>query len=151
MDLEFGPLALDVQNLYFGGAQPNFEGGTMEQLRNLNVIRVNKKELIDKISVNRDGHRAVFEEALEGFHAAVIEKLNAALKDAKAGKRYKTYFDLPEPQDHTNDYDRVILMLEMSQDDEILLDERQFAQYVQDDWGWKPDFLATAGTYTRSL
>jgi hypothetical protein len=41
------------------------------------------------------------------------------------------------PQDHTRDYDRMIKMLQMHQDDLFTLDDFQFAEYVMDDWGWK--------------
>jgi hypothetical protein len=54
---------------------------------------------------------------------------------------------LPEPQDHTIDYDRVIKMLEMSVDSLIELDEGAFDQYVMDNWSWKGDALATNEMY----
>jgi len=69
------------------------------------------------------------------------------LKDARNGKMIRRRITLPEPQDHTNDYDRVITMLEMSVDSVIELDDVAFDQYVMDNWSWKGDALATNSMY----
>jgi hypothetical protein len=120
------------------------------ELRGMSTVRVDRAKVLEKLVVNREGHRAVFEEALDGFHAAVIEHLDKALADAKKGKSYTTAIYLPEPQDHTRDYDRVIALLEMSLDEQLELSDREFAQFVLDDWGWKGDFIATATNYTQN-
>lgn len=119
-----------------------------ESLRGLQSVRIRRKDLLEKLEYNRDGHRAVFEEAIEGYHQAVIKALQDALRDAKAGKKYRPEIFLPEPADHTSDYDRAIAMLKMSLDEELVLSNVEFAQYALDDWGWKRDFIATANTYT---
>jgi hypothetical protein len=116
-------------------------------LRDTATVRVRRLAVLEKLNANRDGHRETFEDALEGFHKAVVDHLTQALKDAKAGKKYTTAVHLPQPQDHTRDYDRCIAMLEMSLDEELELSSVEFAQYVLDDWGWKGDFITTANTY----
>jgi hypothetical protein len=116
-------------------------------LRGTATVRVRRLDVLDKLKSNRDGHRETFEEALEGFHKAVVLHLTQALKDAKAGKRYTTAVHLPQPQDHTRDYDRTIAMLAMSLDEELELTSLEFAQFVLDDWGWKGDFITTASNY----
>lgn len=122
---------------------------TEPDLRGMNSVRVRRDAVLAKLRTNRDGHRAVFEEALEGFHKAVVEHLTKALKDAKAGKSFQWQAHLPQPEDHTKDYDRVIALLEMSLDNELELPATDFAQYVLDDWGWKGNFLATSSNYTN--
>ncbi|HXM03797.1 MAG TPA: hypothetical protein VN939_14390 [Chthoniobacterales bacterium] len=44
---------------------------------------------------------------------------------------------MPEPVDHTADYDRVISMLEMSAQDLVQVSAEQFDQYVLDNWRWR--------------
>lgn len=117
------------------------------EFRGLSSVRVSRDELLKKVRENRDGHRVIFEEALEGWHTTVTEALASMLKDARAGKKYTPYFSIPEPQDHTREYDRVIGMLEMSKDEELVLSASDFAMYAQDDFGWKNDFLTTASNY----
>lgn len=123
---------------------------TDPDLRGMNSVRVRRDAVLAKLKTNRDGHRAVFEEALEGYHKAVVEHLTTALKDAKAGKRYAWQVHLPQPEDHTKDYERVIALLDMSLDEELELPATDFAQYVLDDWGWKGNFITTTSNYTNT-
>jgi hypothetical protein len=118
-------------------------------LRGTSTVRVRRLDVIKKLQENRDGHRDLFEEALEGYHLAVVEHLTQALKDAKAGKKYTVNVHLPQPQDHTKDYDRTIAMLDMSLDEELELTSVEFAQFVLDDWGWKGDFIQTSAMYNN--
>ena len=112
-------------------------------------IKVNKAELLKKLRENRNEHRAIFEEALEGYRAEAIRLLDKALADAKKGRKIITYIHLQEPVDQTKDYDRAIGMLEMCVDNEITVTSQEYAQYVMDDWSWKEQFLATNTFYTE--
>lgn len=77
----------------------------------------------------------------------MIEELDRMLKDAKDGKQIRRAVIMPEPQDHTPDYDRVIAMLEMSVDTVIELDADSFDNYVMDNWAWRANALATNTMY----
>lgn len=113
-------------------------------MQNVNVKRV---ILLTKIRENRDKHRELFLKAQNGYRADVIEGLDQMLRDAREGKQIRRSLLIPEPQDHTKDYDRVITMLEMSVDDEIELDWHSFDQYVMDNWAWKEQAFATNAMY----
>ena len=112
-------------------------------------IKVSKATLLAVLVKNRAAHRAIFEEAMDGYRKEVIKQLDAQLNRAKAGKRVNLAFALYEPQDQTKDYDRAIGMLEMSLEDDILLAENDFKCYVLDDWSWKQKFLASNSTYSK--
>jgi hypothetical protein len=111
-------------------------------------IKVKKTELLEILKKNRNAHNGIFREAQEGFRKAVIEELEKRLKLARNGKKIEQYVRLPEPQDHTRDYDRVISMLEMDLTDIVELSETDYAQYVLDDWEWKRQFLGTNRAYS---
>lgn len=113
-------------------------------------IKVQKQQLLVTLRVNREKHRAIFMEALDGYKAAVIKALESSLEKAKNGQRILLHFQLQEPADQTKDYDRVIRMLEMSVDDLIELDEHSFTQYVMDDWNWKRQFLTSNSAYSAT-
>ena len=66
----------------------------------------------------------------------------------KAGKVVAVQVSLPQPENHTKDYDRVIKMLEMCVNDTVELDEHTFQCYVMDDWTWKRSFLASNSNYS---
>lgn len=114
-------------------------------------VTVKKAELLTAIRANREVHRNEFIKALDGYREIVIERLELTLKNVRGGGRFDSdeFVLLVAPMDHTKDYNRVIKMLEMSTADEITVTERQFQQYVLDDWTWKMDFLATNARYSK--
>jgi hypothetical protein len=114
----------------------------------MRTVKVNKEELLTKLRENRDQHREVFLKAQDGYRQFLIKELEQRLDEAQKGMKVDRFIRLEEPEDHTSDYDRVIMMAEMSIDDEITLSDVDFGQYVMDNWAWKQAFAATAGTYT---
>jgi len=116
----------------------------------MNYVKVNRNELLDVVRKNREQHRKIFEEAIEGYRSAAIKELDAMLNEAKAGKRIRRTDSLVEPVDQTREYNKVIRMLEMSTEDVIELQEHEFSQYVLDDWGWKGQFLASNSAYSST-
>ncbi len=109
-----------------------------------------KKKLLEAIKGNRDQHQHVFEEALLGYKEKIIEVLEENLEDARTGVMIDETIYLQRPVNHTRDYDRVLMMLEMSDDETHELSEQEFAQYVMDDWSWKRQFLMTNSAYSLS-
>lgn len=116
----------------------------------MEVVKISKAKLLRKLDENRADHRAIFEEALAGWQAEVTDRLEAAMQDAKAGKKYRTYFNLPMPEDHTTKYDEVITRVEWHEEEFIKLSLREFNQFVRDCWDWMPDFIDSATTYSSS-
>ena len=57
------------------------------------------------------------------------------------------YISLPTPEDHTDDYDQILLMLEMEINETVTIDYRTFRQYVMDEWDWKASFNTTNTFY----
>lgn len=106
-------------------------------MHNVKVGRVN---LLGRIQKNRQTHKEQYENAVEEYKQAVIVELEEWLEKAKAGKDVRRMTVLDKPEDHTEEYDRVIDMLEMSVDEEITLDANSFNQYVRDEWHWKERF-----------
>jgi hypothetical protein len=102
----------------------------------MNEVKIKKNELLDVVRKNRENHNTLFLRAQEGFRTRVVEELDRRLADARQGVKVNIAINLPEPQDHTEDYDRVIRMLEMSVDDEVVLQSHEFDQYVMDNWQW---------------
>jgi hypothetical protein len=114
-------------------------------------ITVEKAALLEKLRENRANHRAIFEEAMDGFQAQAERELKALLSDLRKGVRQTIRMNRSVPSDHTMDYDRAVAMIEMSLGDTITLSENDFAQYVMDDWGWQDQFLSnTYGSKTAA-
>src|SRR5712691_5041857 len=98
-------------------------------------IVVKKNELLAVLNKNLSDHRQIFEGALVGFQREVEAELQEHISKINAGKRYNLFINKAVPTDHTLDYDRAIRIVEMAIGDTITLSERDFAQYVMDDWG----------------
>ncbi len=106
-------------------------------------------ELEQSIRKNGREHCAIFERAVEGYRTAVIKALDSRLEDVKAGRKVDLYIRLPEPTNHTADYDSVLEMLAMTTAEQIVLDQDMFRMYVLDEWDWQQDFKTTASNYTH--
>lgn len=112
-------------------------------------VKVSKLKLLETVQLNRQSHREQFLKAQEGYREEVIAELDKMLEDARKGKSFRTSIALPAPQDHTEDYNRIIAMLEMSVDDVIELDATTFDQYVLDNWHWKGAVSSTNSRYIK--
>lgn len=111
-------------------------------------VTVSKNELLAAMRANLTKHEAEYKEAIEGYKAAVIARLKKMLACAEAGKPVEEKIGLPAPESHTEDYERVIRMLEMSKAEEISITENQFSQYVLDKWNWQRAFKALSTQYS---
>lgn len=116
----------------------------------MRMVKISKVKLLDKLKENRKDHRVIFEEALEGWKARVIGVLDCACREAREGRKYKTHFNLPIPNDHTADYDEIIERVEWHEEEFIELDVIEFNRYVRDNWDWMPDFIGLASSYSSS-
>ena len=110
-------------------------------------VTVNKVELLKKLYKNRDSHFLQYQKDEKRFRAKAIKELQQMTKDAQAGKPVRLMVGLSAPFERTHEYDRVIAMMEMSVAENITISEAQFAQYVLDEWSWKPNFLANSLAY----
>jgi len=115
---------------------------------NMREMNIRVSDLLESLRVNRETHRETFEEAQMGYREAMIEELDRMLADAKAGNSIRRMVTMPEPQDHTSDYDVAIRMLEMCVDDVVEITVDDFERLVMDEWGWKTDWVNTTSNYT---
>ena len=113
----------------------------------MNTVNIYRDALKEKLIVNRSNHRDVFEQAQKVYRERMITELDLMLADAKAGRKIRRAVAIPEPEDHTRDYDRIITMVEMSVDAVIELKAAEFACYVMDQWDWNASFASNTASY----
>lgn len=111
-------------------------------------VTIKKDALLATLTTNREKHTQIFEEAQVGYRKRVIDELDALLAKAKRGERVPSYWRLQAPVNQTPEYDRAILMLQMSVDDQVTLSAQDFESYVMDRWAWKKQFLASNKSYS---
>ena len=113
-------------------------------------VKVEKARLLGVLKENRANHRAIFEKAQEVYRDKMVEELDRMIAEAKRGDKIRRAFSLPEPEDHTDDYDRAIGMLGMSVDDTVDLTLDEYRQYVEDEWGWQRSFASNTASYVAT-
>ena len=113
----------------------------------MNQVTVRVEDLSSILHDNRDQHREQFLEAQHVYRARVIEWLDEQLASARRGEKVRRAISLPEPEDFTDEYDRVIRMLEMSVEDKVTLTAREFDNFVRDKWDWTQRFATNTTSY----
>lgn len=115
-------------------------------------ITVDKANLLSTLRANRDAHHAEYEEAVEVYKRRFVVEAQHFADDAinrsKAGIPFDAFMWLPVPEEHTDDYDRVIALMEWELADTVELSESDFRCYVLNEWGWMSSFTANTRSYT---
>ena len=112
-------------------------------------IKVNKADLIAKIKANREEHKDLYEKAVTVYRERAITEIDRMAEEARRGDKIRHAFVLPVPEQHLEDFDRALEMLQWSLDDEVVLQEYEFTQLVQNEWGWARNFAANTTSYSR--
>lgn len=113
-------------------------------------VDVPRAQVLAVVKVNRDKHKAIVAEALEAYRKAVIEELEKRIDTIKSGKAINIYIRLPEPEDHTDEYDTIIGMLEMTESENVTLGSVEYRSYVEDKWDWKDRWVSSTASYASS-
>jgi hypothetical protein len=113
------------------------------------VVDIHKQLILDVLHRNRDAHRAVFVKALGRYHElleqALVDRIDAI--DKHPDKPVKLLINLPTPEDHTRDYDRVIAMIQRHQGETVSMSEQKYANYMDDEWDWTRAWVGNTRSY----
>ena len=120
-------------------------------------VKVRKFDLLVKICANKEKHIKEYKEACEGYRQQALVKIDEvtkhlvhkvqSLKEGEYIGLASISFGLDVPQSHEKDYNQVIMMLEMSIDEEVTLKSDEFACYVMDDWDWQQNWKMSNSKY----
>ena len=113
----------------------------------MRTVRINKGELIEALTANRKTHKLEYEVSIRGWKEECIGKLEQLLQHIKDGALPDASIHIPQPDDHTKDYDLALKMLNMSVDNVVELTSEQFNQFINDDWEWKARWSASNMKY----
>lgn len=117
----------------------------------MDTVNIEKQRLLAVVTENRELHAQVYSEAMEGWKEAMKDWfIEGARIVADGGTPERLAFTEVEPQNHSDDYDQIITMLEMSVDEVIELEDHQFAQYVMDRWNWKRAWIQNSSKFSQT-
>lgn len=111
---------------------------------------IQKAKLLTILKENKSNHKKLFLMAVDGFKKEAIGRLENKAEEIKLGKLDSVLIHLMFPENHEEDYDRAIKMVEMNTETKILLSEDEFSTLVMDDWKWKQNWLMTNQIYTST-
>lgn len=110
-----------------------------------------KDKVLTALRTNREAHVQIVREAQSGFREKAIALLTERLKAAVAGEKFSLNIDLRVPDNHIDDFDRVIAMLEMTDQATVDLTDSEFQAYVRNKWSWEHMFIAANARYSETL
>lgn len=118
----------------------------------MKTVKINKDKLKTILVENKKKHEEAYKEAVEGYNETVESSLRTLLTQAETATVTRSDImrvvnRLAEPTDHSKEYETAIEMVDLNEEDQIVLDQEDFRQYIQDDWHWKREF---AGAYTSN-
>lgn len=103
----------------------------------MNTVSVKKDELVKVLTENRDIHKKKYEEAQQGYIILVTKALKKRLKKVEAGKEFDLHFyDLIKPENHVEDYQNVIDMLGVTEQESVDISMEDFQRYYKNNWSW---------------
>ena len=113
-------------------------------------IEMKKDVLIDKIKANLETHTDTYEKAVEVFKRKQVALLEEMLEKAKHGGEFDrlALSRMPLLENHTNDYELALEMLELETRDVVSIDTYAFRRYVRDEWEWKQSWAANTQAYS---
>lgn len=112
-------------------------------------ITISKAKLIELVATNRAKHETEYKAAFIKFCEQAIPELKKRLDCATYGSQFDLTFKLAAPIDNRKDYDRVLSMLSLAEDEDFRLSEEDYRAYVEDDWGWRHHSRMVNTSYTR--
>lgn len=113
-------------------------------------VKVDKKELLDILIKNREEHIKIFHLAVTQYEQEITAYLHLQLELVREHKWIKHRIDLPVPENHADDYDRVISMLGRHVGDTIVIPEGTYRNYVDNEWSWSQAFLINSTSYAEA-
>ncbi len=113
-------------------------------------VNCNTAEVLAALRANREKHIKIVKEANEGYLKKAEVELSNKIEKIKAGKVVSLQFSLKMPEDHTEEYDTAIKMLEMHTGAEIELSSNEVRKLIEDKWDWKGSFLSNNAIYSAT-
>ena len=115
-------------------------------------VSINKDVLFQILNDNLTKHKKEYEEAVKVWRAKFAVEINKTVDRINNGEKpFRFYSQLPVPEEHSKDYERVIRMVSMDTRDILVLNEKEASMYLDDDWDWRPSFDANTSTYNSGV
>jgi uncharacterized protein YktB (UPF0637 family) len=96
------------------------------------TINVKKSELIQKLKTNKENHIKEYEKAVIAYKEEALRQLNDQIKKVEEGE-LNAKLNLVTPINNAANYDKIIEMFEWEVEEVVVLEQKEFIEYVQDE------------------
>lgn len=110
---------------------------------------VKKADLLETLRRNLERHKAIVQEAREGYVRRARAALEKRLEQIRRGEVVALTFTLSPPLDYSEVYVNSIQMLEWNTAEAVELAADEFRQLVRDEWDWRDTFLHSNSAYSK--
>lgn len=117
----------------------------------MNNVNIEKSALLPILLENKEKYNQIYHSAVSGYWSKAEEVLNNKLNSIKNQEKIEPYLGLAFPENHEDDYNRAIKMVELSADNVLNLSQSEFNQYVLNDWTWRNTFLSVSSVYCSGV
>jgi len=94
--------------------------------------KVDKAKLIAKIKENKENHIVEYDKAIIAYKEEALKQLRAQIERVEEGA-LDAKLDLITPINNAESYDKIIEMFEWEVEDQVVLEQDEFNEYVQDE------------------
>jgi len=111
-------------------------------------ITMKKSTLIDTIKKNLEVHVKEYKEMHVLYSIKAIELTKELLsKVEKDATGVYLAISLTEPTSSEESYNTALEMLELEVNDTVTISEKEFKQYIKDEWNWSHSFAISKTAY----
>jgi len=129
------------------------------------LVHVKRTQVLEKLKQNRSKYSEIFEcaykaylERVEKWLENVVEEIRGQLElwqnNSTAAiadhEDLRLSCHLPKPENHLEDYDDAIALLEDATDEEIEMTTEQHAAFMCNKWDWMHSAKASMSAYTET-
>jgi hypothetical protein len=114
----------------------------------MKTVTVAKEQLLLKLQENMKIHVEEYNEMIEVYMRMAIEKTEKLLVELNNdNKDVSLDLDLTKPRNNVKDYKDAIEVLGWEVNSNVELSEREFKQYIKDDWDFTRSFAISKAAY----
>lgn len=116
------------------------------------VVQVARTKLLEALRANREKHVREYNEAVAGYKALALERLDKAHREVSRQDRLvlveQVCVNLRVPRNFADKYDAAIDMAEWDVRETLELTHAEFQCFVRDVWEWTDEFIGISKLYS---
>ena len=116
----------------------------------MQTINIKVSDLLPIVKQNLEKHNNVYEAAVSGYWIKAESELNNKIIQIQKKEKIEPHLNVNYPTSYSDEYKKVIRMLELTSDNTVQLTANEFDAYVRNHWQWRYSFLSSNMGYINA-